>query len=74
MAKKSAWRKAPPAGTHSVYLPDELWERLELEARHRKMSISTLAQAIFNQYLPHFTVIRRTIKPGPKPKGEKPGA
>ena len=41
-----------------LYLGDDVWDRLSLEAHHKRSTASAIAQAILDKHLPRFTLNR----------------
>ena len=41
-----------------LYLGDDVWDRLSLEAHHKRTTASAIAQAILDKHLPRFTLNR----------------
>ena len=41
-----------------LYLGDDVWDRLSLEAHHKRSTASAIAQVILDKHLPRFTLNR----------------
>lgn len=62
-AARAARKRRPAApvektSKRGLYLGDDVWDRLSLEAHHKRTTASAIAQAILEKHLPRFTLNR----------------